>query len=149
MTELIVNLRVMKKAQDEVRSVIGDRRTMLEDDLQRLSYLKALIKEIFWLHLPAPVLVLRESMEEVTITGYQIPTKTRFFINAWAIGRDPMSWENPEIFNPDRFIGNPIDLKGQDFELIPFGVGRRGYPTITFGAASIELSLAQLLHYFD
>ncbi|XP_058193830.1 cytochrome P450 71AP13-like [Rhododendron vialii] len=149
MTELIMNPKVMKTAQAEVRSVVGERKTLLETDLPQLHYLKAVVKEIFRLHPPAPVLVPRESMEEVTIDGYNIPAKTRFFVNAWAIGRDPESWENPEVFEPDRFMGSAIDFKGQDFELIPFGAGRRSCPAITFGTATVELALAQLLHSFD
>ncbi|KAL5998232.1 hypothetical protein ACLOJK_009170 [Asimina triloba] len=150
MTELVTHPAALKKAQDEIRSVVGDRKTVSENDLAQLSYVKAVIKEIFRLHPPAPVLVPRESMEEVKIAGYRIPAGTRFFVNAWAIGRDPESWgENPEAFNPDRFIGSPIDFRGRDFELIPFGAGRRGCPAITFAAASIELALAQLLHSFE
>ncbi|KAK4370804.1 hypothetical protein RND71_010279 [Anisodus tanguticus] len=48
-----------------------------------------------------------------------------------------------------RFIGNDIDFKGQDFELIPFGVGRRICPGSAFASANVELALAQLLHSFD
>lgn len=149
MTELIINPKVMKRAQSEVRSLVGDRKCVLEADLAQLPYLKAVVKEIFRLHPPVPVLVPRESIEDVTIEGYNIPAKTRLFINAWAIGRDPESWENPENFEPERFMNSDIDFKGQDFELIPFGGGRRSCPAINFGAATVELALAQLLHTFD
>ncbi|XVE54583.1 hypothetical protein DITRI_Ditri03aG0093300 [Diplodiscus trichospermus] len=149
MTELIMNPKVLERAQAEVRKVVGDRRMVLESDLPQLYYMKAVIKEIFRLHPPAPVLVPRESMEDVTINGFDIPAKTRIFVNAWAIGRDPESWENPESFEPERFLNSSIDFRGQDFELIPFGAGRRSCPAITFGIASIELALAQLLHSFD
>ncbi|KAH7681580.1 Cytochrome P450 B-class protein [Dioscorea alata] len=149
MTELIINPRVMKKAQEEVRNRVGNRKFVLESDLPHLLYLKAVIKEIFRFHPPAPLLVPRESMEQVTIEGYQIPAKTRVFINAWAIGRDIESWENPEVFEPERFMNSSVDFKGQDFELIPFGAGRRGCPAITFGAVTIEIALAQLLHGFN
>ncbi|KAA8540748.1 hypothetical protein F0562_024333 [Nyssa sinensis] len=149
MTELIMNPKVMERAQAEVRRVVGEKRFVSESDLPHLHYMNAVIKEIFRLHPPAPVLVPRESMEDITIDGYDIPAKTRFFVNAWAIGRDPESWENPEIFEPERFMGSTIDFKGQDFELIPFGAGRRSCPAITFGTATVELALAQLLHSFD
>ncbi|KAF5476681.1 hypothetical protein F2P56_003396 [Juglans regia] len=149
MTELIINPKVMERAQAEVRNVVGDRRVVLESDLAQLQYLKAVIKEIFRLHPPNPLLLPRESMEDVSIDGYDIPAKTRFFVNAWAIGRDPESWENPDLFEPERFMGSTIDFKGQHFELIPFGAGRRMCPAITFGTASVELVLAQLLHSFD
>ncbi|KAF3438667.1 hypothetical protein FNV43_RR21431 [Rhamnella rubrinervis] len=149
MTELIINPKVMDRAQAEVRRVVGERRVVLETDLPQLHYMKAVIKEIFRLHPPAPVLLPRESIEHVMIDGYDIPAKTRIYVNAWAIGRDPETWENPETFEPERFVGSNMDYKGQDFELIPFGAGRRGCPAITFGSAAIELALAQLLHSFD
>jgi cytochrome P450 len=149
MTELIMNPHVMEKAQAEVRSVVGDRRVVQESDLPRLNYMKAVIKEILRLHPAAPVLVPREALEDVIIDGYNIPAKTRIYVNAWGMGRDPELWENPETFEPERFMGSGIDFKGQDFELIPFGAGRRICPAITFGIATVEIALAQLLHSFD
>ncbi|XP_039161875.1 cytochrome P450 71AP13 [Eucalyptus grandis] len=150
MTELVINQKAMERAQAEVRSVL-ERKFVQETDLPHLPYLKAVIKEIFRLHPPAPVLGPRESMEDITIDGYSIPAKTRFFVNAWSIGRDPESWVDPQSFRPERFLNenSNIDFKGQDFELIPFGAGRRSCPAIAFGTASVELALAQLLHSFD
>ncbi|KAG5222215.1 cytochrome P450 [Salix suchowensis] len=149
MTELIMNPDAMEKAQDEVRGVVGDRKVVQESDLPRLSYMKGVIKEIFRLHPPSPVLLPRESLEDVIIDGYNIPAKTRIYVNVWGMGRDPELWGNPETFEPERFIGSGIDFKGQDFELIPFGAGRRSCPAITFGIAAIEIALAQLLLSFD
>ncbi|XP_039132378.1 cytochrome P450 71AP13-like [Dioscorea cayenensis subsp. rotundata] len=149
MTELIMNPRVMKKAQEEVRSRVGNRKFVLESDLPHLPYLKAVIKEIFRLHPPAPLLVPRESMEQVTIEGYQIPAKNKSVHQCMGNWKDPESWENPQVFEPERFMNTSIDFKGQDFELIPFGAGRRGCPAITFGVVTIEIALAQLLHGFD
>lgn len=151
MTELMMNPMAMEKAQNEVRGVLGERRVVLESDLHNLQYMKAIIKEVFRFHSPVPVLVPRESMEDVTIDGYKIPAKTRVYVNAWAIGRDKESWEDAETFKPERFLGRDmnIDFKGKDFELIPFGAGRRGCPAITFAIAIVELALAQLLHSFD
>ncbi|KAL2346968.1 hypothetical protein Fmac_000968 [Flemingia macrophylla] len=149
MTELLMNPRVMEKAQKEVRSILGERRFVGESDLRKLDYMRAVLKEIFRFHPAVPVLVPRESIEDVVIEGYRIPAKTRFFVNAWAIGRDPESWEDPNEFKPERFLGSDIDYRGQDFELIPFGAGRRGCPGITFAIAVVELALAQLLYSFD
>ncbi|KAL3824902.1 hypothetical protein ACJIZ3_020931 [Penstemon smallii] len=149
MTEIVTNPRVLKKAQAEVRSVVGERKFVVESDLPRLYYMKAVVKEIFRLHPPAPVLVPRESMEDIIIGGYTVPERTRIFINVWAIGRDPESWRNPDMFEPERFMDCDIDFRGQDFELIPFGAGRRSCPAITFGSSTVEIALAQLLHGFD
>ncbi|GMH16756.1 hypothetical protein Nepgr_018597 [Nepenthes gracilis] len=149
MTELIMSPRVMNQAQAEVRNIDGERKFISENDLPQLPYLKAVVKETLRLHPPAPMSVPRELIEDVTIDGYDIPAKTRILVNLWAIGRDPKSWNDPETFNPDRFIGSRIDYKGQDFELLPFGGGRRVCPGMTFATASTELALAQLLRSFD
>ncbi|KDP30978.1 hypothetical protein JCGZ_11354 [Jatropha curcas] len=149
MTELMMNPRVMEKAQKEVRSIVGVRTVVQESDLHQLQYMKVVIKEVFRLHPPVPVLVPRESLEDVVIDGYDIPARTRIYINGWAIARDQEIWENPEIFEPERFMDSTIDYKGQDFEFIPFGAGRRICPGIAFGSAVVELALAQLLHSFD
>jgi len=149
MTELLMNPHVMEKAQTEVRSVLRERRVVAESDLHQLQYMKAVIKEIFRMHPAVPVLLPRESMEDIILEGYKIPAKTRIFVNAWAIGRNPENWEDPTAFKPERFLESNTDYKGQDFELIPFGAGRRGCPAITFAIAVVEIALAQLLYSFD
>ncbi|EOY14957.1 Cytochrome P450, putative [Theobroma cacao] len=149
MTFLMKNPRCLKKAQEEVRSLMGKKDFVNEDDTQALTYLKAVIKETFRLQAIVPLLVPRETMRKSNISGYEIPAKTLVYVNAWAIGRDPEAWENPEEFYPERFIGSSIDYKGLDFELIPFGAGRRGCPGIHMGVVTVELALANLLYKFD
>ena len=148
MSELMRNPKVMEKAQAEVREVLRGQAPMEEKDIHELNYLKLVIKETLRLHTPAP-LVSRECRERCEIDGYEIPAKTRVIINAWAIGRDPNSWENANEFSPERFVNNPIDFKGRDFQFIPFGAGRRGCPGLSFAITSLEVALANLLYWFD
>ncbi|XP_017413007.1 cytochrome P450 71D10-like [Vigna angularis] len=139
----------MKKAQAKVRKVYGKKGYVDETDSQILIYLKSIIKETLRLHPPIPLLVPRESREMCEINGYEIPSKTRVIINAWAIGRNLEYWTEAESFKPERFHNNCIDFKGADFEFIPFSGGRRICPGITFAIANIEFPLAQLLYHFD
>ncbi|MCE5167082.1 hypothetical protein HAX54_036242, partial [Datura stramonium] len=120
-----------------------------EDDIQNLPYFKAVIKETFRLYPPAPLLLARETMQKSVLGGYEIKPKTIIHVSAWAIARDPDYWKNPEEFVPERFLNNDIDFKGQNFELIPFGAGRRGCPGIALGVATVELALSNLLYAFD
>ncbi|RWR73956.1 LOW QUALITY PROTEIN: Cytochrome P450 [Cinnamomum micranthum f. kanehirae] len=149
MSELMRNPNVMEKAQAEVREVLRGKAPIEEKDIHELNYLKLVIKETLRLHTPLPLLLPRECRERCEIDGYEIPAKTRVIINAWAIGRDPQHWDDAESFRPERFIGSSIDFKGTNFELIPFGAGRRMCPGMLFGLASVELALAQLLYYFE
>ncbi|XP_006351418.1 cytochrome P450 71A2-like [Solanum tuberosum] len=146
MTELLRHPRVMKNLQDEVRELAQG---ITEDDLGNMQYLKAVIKETLRLHTPAPLLIPRESMEDVKLLDYHIPAKTQVIINAWAIGRDPLSWDDPEEYRPERFLNSDIDVKGLNFELIPFGAGRRGCPGTAFAIVVIELALAKIVHNFN
>ncbi|XVF83045.1 hypothetical protein PTKIN_Ptkin16aG0100800 [Pterospermum kingtungense] len=149
MTELLKHPKVMKELQKEIRQISNDKSDISEDDLDKMHYLKAVIKETLRLHPPMPLLFPRISSKDVKIKGYDIAKETQVFINAWAIFRDPQTWEKPEEFFPERFLNNPISYKGQDFEFIPFGSGRRICPAILFGTKICELFLAKLVHKFD
>ncbi|CAN6448232.1 unnamed protein product [Victoria cruziana] len=149
MTELMRNPPVMKRVQDELRLKLKGKEKVEEGDLDQLEYLKLVVKETFRTHPPAPLLIPRVSSRECIVGGYVIPAGTNTIINAFTMGRDPKSWENPEEFLPERFINNPVDYKGQDFEYLPFGAGRRICPGIHLGVIAVELVLANLLFLFN
>ncbi|KAK2992724.1 hypothetical protein RJ640_025227 [Escallonia rubra] len=149
MAELIKNPRVMKKVQAEIRSCIGKKPKVDESELDKLKYFKLVVKETLRLHPPASLLIPHETIRHFKLNGYDILPKTRVIVNAWAIGRDPEMWENPNEFYPERFEGKSVDYKGQNFEFLPFGSGRRMCPGINMGLMSVEFTVANLLHCFD
>ncbi|KAG4193204.1 hypothetical protein ERO13_A07G205800v2 [Gossypium hirsutum] len=149
MAEMLRNPKVLKKAQNEVRQVCHGKRDVDEASLNELKYLALVIKETMRLHPPFPLLLPRESRENCEINGYQVPTKTKVIINAWAMGRDPKYWSEVETFYPERFLNSSCDFKGTNLEYIPFGAGRRMCPGISFALPNIELPLAKLLYHFD
>lgn len=152
MTELMKNPEAMKRAQQEARTLMKNRikDIIKEEDLGKLVYLKAVVKETLRLH-PVVPLVLRGTSQRCSVQGYEIQEKTVVYVSAWAIGRDPESWENPEEFLPERFLGKNkgVDFQGHDFELIPFGSGRRNCPGRQLAVAMVELALANLICLFD
>lgn len=149
MSEVMKNQKIMKKAQDEVRRVFNSKGNVDETGLEELKYLKMIIKETLRLHPPVPLLLPRVCGERCEINGYEIPEKAKIIINAWAIGRDPKHWDDAESFIPERFLDSSVDYKGNNFEYIPFGAGRRICPGMNYGLAIVEFELAQLLFYFD
>lgn len=151
MSEMIRNPSILKKAQDEVRKVFdGDKGYVYEEKFHELEYLKLVIKETLRLHPPAPLLVPRVNTQTCVIDGYEIPAKTRVIINAWALGRDPKYWgDDADNFIPERFGDLGMDYKGNNYEFLPFGSGRRACPGISFGVSNVEFTLATLLYHFD
>ncbi|EOA23852.1 hypothetical protein CARUB_v10017070mg [Capsella rubella] len=149
MTELIRNPRVMKKVQSEIRNQMRNKSVITLDDIDHLPYLNMVIKETWRLHPPVPLLVPREVMSEFEINGYKIQPKTLLYVNVWAMGRDPDIWKDAETFLPERFVDNNIDFKGQNFELLPFGSGRRICPGMYMGTTMVEFGLANMLYQFD
>ncbi|KAJ9536450.1 hypothetical protein OSB04_un000358 [Centaurea solstitialis] len=149
MTLLVKNPKVLKRVQQEVKNVVGNKGKVSEDDLHKLDYLKAVIKESLRLYPVTPLLVPRETNKICVLNGYTIPKKTLVYVNAWAIGRDPECWENPEDFDPERFVDSRYDYKGMDLEFIPFGSGRRACPGMPLGATTMELILSNLVYAFD
>ncbi|KAA8520550.1 hypothetical protein F0562_014806 [Nyssa sinensis] len=149
MTELLKNPETMAKAQNELKEVIGKDGVVQESDISRLPYLQAVVKETFRLHPSAPLLLPHKAEADVEICGFIVPKKAQVLVNTWAMGRDSGIWSNPESFVPERFIESGVDLKGQDFELIPFGSGRRICPGMQLGYRMVHLVLASLLHSFD
>ncbi|XP_045827343.1 cytochrome P450 71B9-like isoform X1 [Trifolium pratense] len=149
MTVLMNNPRVMNKVQMEIRNLYENKDFINEDDIEKLPYLKSVVKETLRLFPPTPLLLPRETIQNCNIDGYEIIPKTLVYVNAWAIGRDPENWKDPEEFYPERFFMSSVDFEGNNFELIPFGSGRRMCPGIKMGVRTVELSLANLVHSFE
>ncbi|KAM0856373.1 hypothetical protein ACQ4PT_049187 [Festuca glaucescens] len=128
MTELLRNPSSMVKAHEELAQVIGSTRSIKESDIDQLPYLQALVKETFCLHPPGPFMLPQQAQATVRVTGYMVPQGARVMVNLWAIGRDESILAEPDKFMPERFLGKTMDFRGVDFELIPFGAGRRICP---------------------
>ncbi|PKI49521.1 hypothetical protein CRG98_030138 [Punica granatum] len=101
------------------------------------------------MHPSTPFLIPRRAREDTEVMGFTVPRGAQVLVNAFAIGRDPESWEDPDSFRPERFLGSEIDVKGRDFELIPFGAGRRICPGYPLALRMLPLMVASLVQGFD
>ncbi|CAM6083365.1 unnamed protein product [Calypogeia fissa] len=146
LAELLKQPRLLRKVQEELDSVVGPHRLLQEEDLPDLHYFNAVVKETFRLHPPGPFLIPHESTQDCEIEGFHIPARTNVFVNVWGMQRDPAVWERPLEFDPDRFLNSTVDFKGQDFDLLPFGSGRRICPGINLGTLMVMYPLSLLLH---
>jgi cytochrome P450 len=116
------------------------------------------IKETLRLHPPVP-LSTRESREACKIKEFDIPEKTAVAINQYAIMRDPELWDSPDEFRPERFLVSPKERddseldqnesKGQNFQYVPFGSGRRRCPGSNLATILLNTSIAAMVQCFD
>ncbi|KAK8521727.1 hypothetical protein V6N13_021810 [Hibiscus sabdariffa] len=142
---------VLKAAREELDRQVGKERWVQESDIKNLKYLQAIVKETLRLYPPGPLTGIREATKDCRIAGYDVPKGTRLIVNLWKLQRDPRVWENAELFQPERFMTThgDVDVRGQNFEYMPFSSGRRGCPGITFGLQVVHLTVAKLIQGFE
>ncbi|KAM0072422.1 putative geraniol 8-hydroxylase [Helianthus debilis subsp. tardiflorus] len=150
MTELIHNPDKLERARSEVIKLMENKKNIIqESDISQLPYLQAVIKETLRLHPPAPFLIPHQAIHDVEIQGFVVPKNAQILCNVWAMGRDQKVWSHPETFMPERFLEVNVDYRGQDFELIPFGAGRRICPGLNMAHRMLHIMLGSLIQKFD
>lgn len=152
LAELIKNPNILQKAAEEIKTTVGSSRVMDESDISNLPYLEAVVKETLRLHPPAP-LIYRKSRKQCSIAGYPVPANTGLMVNVWAIGRDPRQWANALEFRPERFLREggkgQVDVRGQHYQLLPFGSGRRACPGMSLALKMVQTTLGAMVQCFE
>lgn len=162
LARMVMHRGVQLKVQEELDSVFGmgskSSSTVNELCTARLVYLTAVVKEVLRLHPPGPLLSwARLATEDTTIDGHNVPAGTTAMVNMWAICRDPLVWEDPLAFKPERFLapdgstGAEVEFSvlGSDLRLAPFGAGRRSCPGKALALTTVTYWVASLLHEFE
>ncbi|GLT28874.1 hypothetical protein SLA2020_037770 [Shorea laevis] len=145
MSNLLNHPEVLNKAREEIDAQVGKERLMEESDVTKLHYLQSIMWETLRLHPAAPLLVPHVASADCTIGGYDVPQGTMVLVNAFAIHRDPKSWEEPESFKPERFEKE----EKESHKLLPFGLGRRACPGAGLAQRVVSLTLGSMIQCFD
>jgi len=147
---MALNPHVVRKAQEELDSVLGGERLPDFSDQEGLPYISAIVKELFRWGCPFPIGAPKRVMEDDTYNGYFIPAGATVVENVWKMFRDESVYPAPETFNPERFLkGGRLDLSVRDPEERVFGAGRRMCPGRFFALRTIFLNVACILSLFD
>lgn len=112
-------------------------------DLHKLPILQNTVKEILREYPAGGFLNVRVSREEEIVGGYSVPPGTNMALNVWKVGHDPRYWENPEKFNPDRWLHPEVPGSW-----VPFGDGARGCAGKDFVLIAGSISIAQIIQNF-
>ncbi|RRT36319.1 hypothetical protein B296_00042038 [Ensete ventricosum] len=148
MSLLLIHPEVLHAARAELDAKIGQGRIAEEEDIPDLPYLNCVITETLRLYPSVPLLVPHESSQDCTVGGYDVPRGTMLLVNAWAIHRDPNTWDDPQEFKPERFQCEG-GKEEAGLRMLPFGAGRRKCPGEGLAMRLIGLALATLIHCFE
>uniref|UniRef100_F4CE63 Unspecific monooxygenase n=1 Tax=Sphingobacterium sp. (strain 21) TaxID=743722 RepID=F4CE63_SPHS2 len=115
--------------------------------LEQLPYIRQVIEETMRLY-PPGWLLTRRAMQDDVIGGYHVPPKTDIFISPYVIHRHPRYWEQPDLFNPERFDAS-YRRERHRFEYFPFSGGPRQCIGDFFALVEMQLHLALILRTTD
>ncbi|XP_065009172.1 cytochrome P450 81Q32-like [Musa acuminata AAA Group] len=135
----------MDKTRAEIDARVGNGRLLDESDLPSLPYLHCVVAETLRMYPAGPLLVPHESSDECVVGGFHVPRGTILLVNAYAMHRDPKTWDEPARFMPERFEGG----KGEGKWMAPFGMGRRKCPGEGLAARMVGLVLGTLIQCFE
>ncbi len=134
---------IRQRLERELDEVLQGRTATLED-LRRLPYTEAIIKESMRLH-PPVWSISRNAAEDVELGGYIVPKGTDVWINAWILHRDARWFPEPLEFRPERWL-EPQNL--HKYAYIPFGGGPRICIGNSFAMLEAVLILATIAQQY-
>jgi cytochrome P450 len=123
-------------------SALGNR-PITTDDVARLGYTVQVLHEALRLCPAAPAFG-RMIDSDIEVDGYRLEAGTFALLSAYAMHRDPALWDDPLVFDPDRFT--PERSQGRDrWQYIPFGAGPRKCIGDHFAMLKATLALATIV----
>jgi len=141
---MLLNPGVLKKAQEELDSVVGNHRLPTFEDRDKLPYIEYIIQETTrWAPL-SPVGVPHATLEDDTYNGMFIPKGSVVYANAYAMTHDERFYKDPDSFCPDRYLPKEQGGRGEPFPEGPFGFGRRICPGQYLATAGVYIMIATL-----
>ncbi|XP_022089628.1 cholesterol 24-hydroxylase-like [Acanthaster planci] len=136
---------VLYRLKNEVESVIGDKNDVAFEDLPKLEYMTAVLKETLRLYPPAGG-TLRQTVEEVYLNNVRIPAETSVLISIYAISRLEEHYTDALQYDPDRFMHQDEHIL---FSFLPFSLGPRMCIGKNFAMIEAKVLLCKLLTSFD
>lgn len=142
---LATNPQVTARLHAELDSVLGGR-TPTVDQLRELPYTLQVIKEVLRLY-PAAPMYARDAVAADQIAGFDVPAGASVMLSPYYTHRHPQFWENPEVFDPDRWLDARENAQHR-YAYHPFAAGPRICLGNNFSLLESHLLLAILAQRF-
>ncbi|KAL3450789.1 cytochrome P450 [Aspergillus insuetus] len=147
---------VLRKAQKEIDAAVGEERTPVWSDYEKLPYVAATVKEAMRWRPAVPLAFPHAAAEDEWINGHFIPKDSTIIINGWGLHHDATRFPNPDTFDPDHYKGvtalAPDLASASDYNLrdhYGYGTGRRICPGIHVAERNLFLAIAKIIWAFD
>ncbi|KAK8750012.1 hypothetical protein OTU49_015182, partial [Cherax quadricarinatus] len=145
---LLRHPKVMHRVQEELDAVVGRSRMPCLDDQQHLPYTEATLCEVLRRSTVVPLGTFHATTRDTTLGGYTIPKGATVIPLLYACHMDSQLWEDPQRFDPTRFIDAEGRVKKPE-QFIPFGVGRRMCLGNVLARSELFLFFTSILHVFN
>ncbi|XP_005101364.1 24-hydroxycholesterol 7-alpha-hydroxylase [Aplysia californica] len=137
--------KVLGKVQREIDAALKDGRPITESVLSEMPYTLRCVME--GIRLRSPGMIPRRVVEPIVVKGYTVPPGHMLSVSPYWVNRNPDIYEDPELFNPDRWSDWTPGSIPETF--IPFGGGRYMCPGRWFALMEIHMFVAMFFHTFD
>lgn len=144
---LIVMEDIQTKIQEELDTSYEKGKVLTFEEVKKFDYLHAFVCEVMRSTPLSPLIGLHRTMRETFVMGYNIPKNMLVFLNQHSVNHDPITWKNPSVFKPGRFLdenGKFVGWSGIP-SFMPFGLGRRACPGRDLGKFEVVMMLAHIL----
>ncbi|MBW4456436.1 MAG: cytochrome P450 [Nostoc indistinguendum CM1-VF10] len=138
---------IQSKIQQELDEVVGREQQPCLAHRAHLPFTEACVNEIYRHSSAGPIPLTYTTITDTILGGYFIAKNTPLFINYYSLTRDERYWEEPEKFNPYRFLDENGKLKKDLLDkFYPFGIGARRCLGEYLGRLEIFIFFTNLLH---
>ncbi|XP_051173284.1 cytochrome P450 6B1-like [Leptopilina boulardi] len=147
--EIALNPQIQDKLRNEIQQVLSKSDGKLTyDNVKSMKYLHKVFQETLRKYPPATMLQ-RQVSEKYTFPGTKvtIPKNSKVWIPVFAIQRDPNNYPKPEVFNPERFEDEEVNLR-HPMLFLPFGEGPRNCIGARFAVFQTKVGLIKILQNF-
>ncbi|CAB4435706.1 unnamed protein product [Rhizophagus irregularis] len=125
---------IQERARSEVINILGDKLTIPTSE------------QLKGIHPPTTLINLRKPSKPIKVGSYVVPKDNLCIANIWQIHHNPKYWENPNQYNPDRFL---INEKSHPFSWIPFSAGHRNCIGQNFSLMEQRVILSMFLLKYE
>ncbi|KZT04209.1 cytochrome P450 [Laetiporus sulphureus 93-53] len=140
---LALNPDVLARAQAEVDNVVGNDCCPTYDDEDKLPYIRAMVREVLRWRPTGPTAIPHASIQDDEYKGYFIPGGSMVIPNIWSMQMDPKVFEQPETYNPQRYLDDP------NLPFHAFGFGDRVCPGRRVAETTLFLTFATIVWAVD